>query len=251
MGLIDLHRSRQGDPRGGARTRRRAPRRDPGRAYLRHDLRHRHGGRRGRGLPSAAEPSMSRRRSATPLCSSRSRPWCWAAWAVLPVRLWPACCSASSRLFAASIFGESLGQIGIFVDLHPCSAVSPDRAVRGARMNASPERQDPGIAVACSVVVRSVRRAIRILAVVLDAGSDVRVSRPVLERARRLRRAVFVRACAVLWHRRLRHRRAAGAARRECLCCRRDRHRMFRRRSAGSSAFWCSAIGCAAPILRW
>ena len=95
--------------------------------------------------------------------------------------------------------------------LHPRAAVPPERAVRRARMKSYARHRRRGRAARAGAAAHLVQRRAQLHG---RRAAD-RAGRPGLERARRLRRAVFVRPCGVLRHRRLRDGDPASALRRQ------------------------------------
>ena len=108
-------------------------------------------------------------------------------------------------------FGESLGQLGIFVHLHPDAALAPDRPVRSARMSAT-RAYAPILAVlALAPSCRSLTTS-NILFNGMVVTLIVGARRLWLESARRLWRPVLLRPRGLLRRRRLCLRAAAGSA---------------------------------------
>jgi hypothetical protein len=115
------------------------------------------------------------------------------------------------RVAGRPVPGESLGQIGIFADLHRRAAVPAAGHVRGQGMKARPAADRRHRALRRGRL-RAAGHQVGRHAELRDDGAVRHAHGAGLEHAGRLRRAVLVRACAVLRHRRLRagHRAAAG-----------------------------------------
>ena len=108
---------------------------------------------------------------------------------------------------AGFFFGESLGQVGIFLIFIARSAVPSARPVRSERMKGF--LPIAVVVAALAAVPLIVHSNVVLNFLVVDA--DDRAGRTGLEHARRLWWAIFLRACRLLRHRRLCHRDVAGA----------------------------------------